>query len=53
MSTVDTHAKIPNNVDLQHDKRLMRALEQWQPNYMKWWKDMFPTYFQDKDVYLR
>ncbi|HVR71671.1 MAG TPA: benzoyl-CoA 2,3-epoxidase subunit BoxB [Vicinamibacteria bacterium] len=53
MSTVDVNAKIPNNVDLQHDKRLLRALEQWQPNYMQWWMDMGPAGFQGNDVWLR
>jgi benzoyl-CoA 2,3-dioxygenase component B len=53
MSTVDVNAKIPNNVDLQHDKRLLRALEQWQPNYMQWWMDMGPAGFQGADVWLR
>src|SRR5262245_7959487 len=42
MSTVDLNAKIPNNVNLDQDKRLLRALEQWQPNYIKWWMDMGP-----------
>ena len=32
MSTVDLTTKIPNNVDLAQDKRLLRALEQWQLN---------------------
>ena len=53
MSTVDLNAKIPNNVDLAHDKRLLRALEQWQPDYMKWWMDMGPSDFQSRDVWLR
>jgi benzoyl-CoA 2,3-dioxygenase component B len=53
MSTVDVNAKIPNNVDLQHDKRLLRALEQWQPDYMQWWMDMGPAGFQGADVWLR
>ena len=53
MSTVDVNSKIPNNVDLQHDKRLLRALEQWQPNYMQWWMDMGPAGFQGADVWLR
>jgi len=53
MSSVDQAAKIPNNVDLHHDKRLQRALEQWQPNYLQWWMEMGPTDFQAKDVYLR
>src|SRR5688572_24601624 len=53
MSTVDLSAKIPNNVDLAGDKRLLRALEQWQPNYLKWWLEMGPSDFQAKDIYLR
>ncbi|PYQ15775.1 MAG: benzoyl-CoA 2,3-epoxidase subunit BoxB [Acidobacteria bacterium] len=53
MSTVDLTSKIPNNVDLDQDKRLLRALEQWQPDYLKWWMDMGPSGFQTTDVYLR
>jgi benzoyl-CoA 2,3-dioxygenase component B len=53
MSNVDQTSNIPNNVDLHHDKRLLRALEQWQPNYLQWWMEMGPTDFQAKDVYLR
>jgi benzoyl-CoA 2,3-dioxygenase component B len=53
MSTVDLSSKIPNNVDLSQDKRLLRALEQWQPNYLQWWQDMGPTDFQKRDIYLR
>jgi hypothetical protein len=25
--------RIPNNVDLSHDRRLMKALEKWQPEF--------------------
>ena len=46
-------AKIPNNVDLADDRRLQRALEHWQPNFIDWWNDMGPSGFQDDDVYLR
>src|SRR5947209_7712069 len=53
MSNVDLSAKIPNNVDLDQDKRLLRALEQWQPDYIKWWMDMGPSGFQATDVWLR
>jgi benzoyl-CoA 2,3-dioxygenase component B len=45
--------KIPNNVSLSDDKKLQRALEQWQPNFLQWWADMGPTDFNAKDVYLR
>ncbi len=42
MTAVLSNDKIPNNVDLSPDKRLQRALEQWQPNYLDWWKEMGP-----------
>ena len=44
---------IPNNVDLGNDRKLLRALENWQPNFLKWWRDMGPEGFQGDDVYLR
>jgi benzoyl-CoA 2,3-dioxygenase component B len=44
---------IPNNVDLSSDRRLQRALEQWQPNFLSWWKDVGPEGFQAHQVYLR
>ncbi len=45
--------RIPNNVNLSDDKKLQRALEAWQPNYIQWWKDMGPVGFQEDDVFLR
>ena len=53
MSSVINDDKIPNNVDLSQDKRLQRALEQWQPNFLSWWGDMGPAGFQERAVYLR
>src|SRR5215470_6717527 len=53
MSTVSLNEKIPNNVDLSSDKRLQRALEQWQPGFLEWWREMGPDGFQASDVYLR
>ena len=47
------YERIPNNVNLSNDKRLLRALEHWLPNYMQWWMDMGPEGFQADDVYLR
>jgi benzoyl-CoA 2,3-dioxygenase component B len=44
---------IPNNVDLSQDRQLLRALQDWHPRYLDWWKDMGPDGFQDADVYLR
>lgn len=46
--------RIPNNVDLSSNKRLLRALEHWQPKYLQWWRDMGPQGFQDYHlVYVR
>jgi benzoyl-CoA 2,3-epoxidase subunit B len=45
--------KIPNNVDLASDKVLQRALERWQPEFLKWWSDMGPDGSHELDVYLR
>lgn len=45
--------KIPNNVNLSEDKRLKRALEQWLPNFLTWWKEMGPDRFLESQVYLR
>ncbi len=47
------HDSIPNNVNLASDRRLLRALEQWQPSFLEWWRDMGPEGFQAKEVYLR
>jgi len=47
------HEKIPNNVDLAGDKKLLRALEHWQPSFLEWWQAMGPESFQATDVYLR
>jgi benzoyl-CoA 2,3-dioxygenase component B len=53
MSQIDYEQKIPNNVDLKSDKKLQRALEQWQPDYLDWWRAMGPSDFNANDVYLR
>jgi benzoyl-CoA 2,3-dioxygenase component B len=53
MSTVGRDEKIPNNVHLSSDKRLQRALEEWQPQFLDWWREMGPHGFQDHAVYLR
>jgi len=51
--TVDIDAKIPNNVDLAGDRRLQRALESWQPKFIRWWEELGPAAFQDNPVFLR
>ena len=53
MAGIDYTERIPNNVNLAENRRLQRALEDWQPKFLEWWKDMGPLGFQAKDVYLR
>jgi len=50
---IDYTERIPNNVDLGGNRTLQRALEQWQPAFLEWWKEMGPSDFQADDVYLR
>src|SRR5215468_6660238 len=50
---MNLYDRIPNNVNLDKDPRLQRALERWLPNYLDWWREMGPAGFQEKDVYLR
>jgi benzoyl-CoA 2,3-dioxygenase component B len=50
---IDLDARIPNNVGLGDDPKLQRALEEWQPAFLDWWRDMGPDGFQLDDVYLR
>ncbi len=52
LSAADYTEKIPNNVDLHEDRRLQRALESWQPNFLSWWESMGPS-LPTQDVYLR
>ncbi len=53
MAGIDYTERIPNNVDLADNRRLQRALEEWQPRFLDWWRDMGPEGFQARDVYLR
>ncbi|HZM16096.1 MAG TPA: benzoyl-CoA 2,3-epoxidase subunit BoxB [Candidatus Krumholzibacteria bacterium] len=50
---MDSHAKIPNNVNLSEDPKLQRALEKWLPDFQRWWLEMGPEGFQGQEVYLR
>jgi benzoyl-CoA 2,3-dioxygenase component B len=52
-STVDLDAKIPNNVGLADDPKVRRALERWQPAYLDWWRQMGPSDFADRQIWLR
>ena len=51
--TVSYDTKIPNNVGLSGDRRVLKALERWHPGYLDWWSTMGPDGFQDVPVYLR
>src|ERR1700728_2849923 len=51
--SIDYAERIPNNVELGSNRTLQRALEQWQPAFLSWWKEMGPTDFNAADVYLR
>ena len=51
--SIDLNARIPNNVNLNDDRRLQRALESWQPSFINWWKELGPEGSIDFDVYLR
>ena len=50
---IDYNETIPNNVDLGDDRRLLRALERWQPAYIEWWKEMGPVQSDMHKIYLR
>ena len=50
---IDYYERIPNNVDLADNRALQRALEQWQPRFLDWWREMGPSAFRGADVYLR
>ena len=51
--SIDYGERIPNNVDLADNRRLQRALEAWQPNYLRWWQELGPHNTENWDVYLR
>jgi benzoyl-CoA 2,3-dioxygenase component B len=50
---IDYSSRIPNNVNLSDNRRLQRALEDWQPKFLDWWGDMGPAGFQAREAYLR
>ena len=50
---IDYSERIPNNVDLNEDRRLQRALEGWQPAYLDWWQDLGPADASNDEIYLR
>jgi benzoyl-CoA 2,3-epoxidase subunit B len=51
--SIDYSEKIPNNVDLASDRTLQRALEHWQPQFLRWWEEVGPRGTSAYQVYLR
>jgi benzoyl-CoA 2,3-epoxidase subunit B len=45
--------EIPNNVDLDNDQVLHRALATWHPRFLEWWNEVGPDGFDTSQVYLR
>jgi benzoyl-CoA 2,3-epoxidase subunit B len=52
-ASVNYDGLIPNNVGLNSDERVKKALEKWHPGYIDWWMGMGPQGFQNALVYLR
>ena len=52
-TSVNYDGLIPNNVGLNADERVKKALEKWHPGYIDWWMGMGPQGFQNALVYLR
>jgi benzoyl-CoA 2,3-dioxygenase component B len=53
MGEIDYDTLIPNNVQLSSDRKLLRALEEWYPRYLNWWRTCGPHGYEDAEVYLR
>ena len=50
---VDYGTRIPNNVGLSSDRKVLRALEKWHPGFIDWWSHLIPPRYQESMVYLR
>jgi benzoyl-CoA 2,3-epoxidase subunit B len=50
---IDYAQRIPNNIDLNNDRALQRALEHWQPAFLNWWNETGPANTSKLQVYLR
>ena len=46
-------SRIPNNVGLSSDRKVLKALEKWHPGYLDWWNKLIPRNLQESMVYLR
>ena len=51
--TINYNEKIPNNVDLSSDRRLQRALENWQPKFLDWWEELGPNKSSEFNVLIK
>ena len=53
LENVNYDTRIPNNVGLSNDRKVLKALERWHPGYIDWWNRLIPRNFQEAMVYLR
>ena len=53
LNNVNYDTRIPNNVGLSNDRKVLKALEKWHPGYIDWWNRLIPRNFQESMVYLR
>ena len=53
LNNVNYDTRIPNNVGLSGDRKVLKALEKWHPGYIDWWNRLIPRNFQESTVYLR
>ena len=53
LNNVNYDTRIPNNVGLSSDRKVLKALEKWHPGYIDWWNRLIPQNFQESMVYLR
>ena len=53
MTQIDYSSTIPNNVNLNEDRKIQRALEKWQPAFLNWWDNFGPNWAAKDDIFLR
>ena len=53
LNNVNYDTRIPNNVGLSSDRKVLKALEKWHPGYIDWWNRLIPRNLQESMVYLR
>ena len=50
---VSYDSRIPNNINLSSDRRVLKSLERWHTGFFQWWNNQIPEQFQKSPVYLR